>query len=272
MRHYKELCHKQSEENYLLDKYVLRHISIFFTILFIKLRVTPDQTTLLSLFAALGSLYFLTSVEASNLLIGAGLIFAYSILDHVDGELARYYIRTGRRKASLKGHYFDVLVHRYSSNLMVFSLGVGLYHLYGYPWVILLGFIASIGLSSLPNGIASQVIAGEIVQNREIVNHNTMKEILSFVENKERQVESIQSSHRVEKMKKLFIEILFFPGHLILLIMAIIGDVLGQGFVLFSFSFNYRFLLLLLFSCTYSLKSIIQGLLWIYRLREFSNL
>lgn len=268
MKRFKEICHKNQEENYLLDKYALRHISIVFTILFIKLRATPNQTTLLSLLAALGSLFFLTSAEGPYLLVGACLIFAYSILDHVDGELARYYIYTGKHKPSLQGHYFDILVHRYSSNLMVFFLSLGLYHLYGHLWLILLGFVAAMGLSSFPNGIASQVIAGEIAQHREIINNKTMKEILSLVENKERQIESIQSHRLVVKLKKLLIEVFFFPGHIILLTLALVGDYIIHGFEILSFSLNFRLLLLFLLAAMYSLKTLAQSLLWVIRLKK----
>ena len=267
MKKYKELCQKNQEENYLLDKYVFRKISIFLTVVCIRFKATPNQITCISLLASLCSLYFLTSASGVALLFAAGLIFLYFILDHVDGELARYYIRSGKQKPSLKGKYFDVLVHRYSSNLMVFFLGVGLYNLYGYKWAVLVGFLACIGVSSFPNVVASQVIASKIAREPEIIYDEKMKAILLEIEKKSQQISAVHGG-MVQKTKKLVIESLFFPGHIILLILVLIGDVFLDDFVFNSLRFNLRLLFLLAMAFLYTLKTIVQGIIWIYKLRQ----
>ena len=162
---YRRLCQKNESENYLLDKYIFRKISIYFTIVAIKLGLTANQATFLSLLAALGSLYFLMLNTARDLLAAAVLIFLYYILDHVDGELARYHIATGRQTPSLQGHYFDLLVHRYSSNLMLFFMAISVYRLFGYEYAVLLGFVACIGVSSFPNVVAAHVLAGRLAHD-----------------------------------------------------------------------------------------------------------
>ena len=269
MKKYRQLCQKNQEENYLLDKYIFRKISSYFTILFIKIKATPNQVTFLSLLASLGSLYFLTFPAGGMLVIGAALIFLHYILDHVDGELARYYINTGRQRPSLKGHYFDVLVHRYSSNLMVFFLGIGIYNLYGQEWVVILGFITCIGISSFPNVIASQVIAGKIATDREIIyNNNKMKEILQEIEKKNKQIDDILHGNLLQKTKKLVIELFFFPGHIVLLILVIMGDVFSGDFAAGSFQFNLRLMFLMVMAVLYTSKTIAQSILWIYRLKH----
>ena len=270
MKRYKELCQKNQEENYLFDKYIFRKISIYLTVGFIKLRANPNQITFASLVASLCSLYFLTFTSGTALLIAAGLIFSYYILDHVDGELARYYISCGQQKPSLKGEYFDVLVHRYSSNLMVFFLGVGLYNLYGYEWVVLLGFITCIGVSSFPNVVASQVIAGAIANDHEIIDHEKMKNILMEIEKKSKQISDVHG-RLLQKTKKLIIESLFFPGHIILLILVIIGDVLLGDIIIYSVRFNLRLLYLLGMAFLYTLKNIVQIVLWLHRLKKISS-
>lgn len=267
MRQYRALCQKNQEENYLLDKYFFRHISILFTVLLIQLKVRPNQATFFSLLASLTSLYFLAVGSQRSLLAAAVFIFLYYLLDHVDGELARYYIHQGE-KSSLSGHYFDVLVHRYSSNLMVFFLGVGLYQGYGYQWTILLGFFSCIGLSSLPNVISAQVIAGKMAQEREIVYNRSIKRLLPHFQRRRQQIHIIQKSGFFERLKKLITEILFFPGHILLFILVLCGDYFFHDFFILSFPCNFRLLFLLGMSLLYTFKTMAQSLLWLKRFRR----
>ena len=48
LQQYRQLCQKNESENYLLDKLIFRKISIFITILFIKLKITSNQVTFLA--------------------------------------------------------------------------------------------------------------------------------------------------------------------------------------------------------------------------------
>ena len=268
---YRLLCQKNESENYILDKYIFRKISIYFTIFLIRFNIKPNQATLLSLVAALGSLYFLTLNSTGMLLTAAALIFIYYILDHVDGELARYYIQTGQMKPNLKGHYFDVLVHRYSSNLMVFFVGLGIYNLYGYEWAVLLGFAACIGISSFPNVIAAQVIVGKIANDKEVVSKNKkMNDILLEIEKKSQQIKDIHQGNPAQKAKKLIIESLFFPGHIVLLMLVLIGDAFISDFIISGYPINLRLLLLLGLVLIYTAKTIIQSILWMNRLKHIS--
>ncbi len=271
LERYRQLCQKNESENYLLDKYIFRKISIYVTILFIRLNITPNQATFLSLLACLGSLYFLLFHSAGMLIIAALLIFTYYILDHVDGELARYYIQTGRMKPSLSGHYFDVLVHRYSSNIMVLFLGLGIYRQLGYESAVLLGFIACIGISSFPNVIAAQVIAGKIANDRDVVFHQPeMNRILLDIEKKSQQIQEIHGGSLFQKAKKLMIELFFFPGHIVLLILALLGDALLGNFVLGGQLVNFRLLFLLVMAFIYTAKTVAQSILWINKLKNLA--
>ena len=76
LQQYRQLCQKNESENYLLDKLIFRKISIFITILFIKLKITSNQATFLSLLASLASLYFLTFNTWLVLLTDVALIFS----------------------------------------------------------------------------------------------------------------------------------------------------------------------------------------------------
>ncbi|MCW3488825.1 CDP-alcohol phosphatidyltransferase family protein [Dethiobacter alkaliphilus] len=266
---YRKLCQKNESENYLLDKLIFRKISIYVTILFIKLGIKPNQATFISLIAALGSLYFLLFNTTAMLLTASALIFTYYILDHVDGELARYYIQTGQMQPSLKGHYFDVLVHRYSSNLMVFFMSLSIYNLYGYELAVLLGFLACIGISSFPNVVAAHVIVGKIANNKNLIFEDAAaQDILSTLETKSQQIKDIHHGSTIQKLKKLIIESLFFPGHVVLLVLILIGDAFLGDFAFLAYPFNLRVVFLLGIVPLYTLKTVIQSILW---LNKFSK-
>lgn len=265
---YKRLCQKNESENYLLDKYLFRKLSIYFTIASIKLGLSANQATFLSLLAALGSLYFFTLNSAGAMITAAVLVFLYYMLDHVDGELARYYIKTGRQSPSLSGHYFDLLVHRYSTNLMLFFMGVSVYRLFGYEYAVLLGFIACIGISSFPNVIAAHVLAGKLAHSPAAIERPETQRILERLERKEEQIKGVRGD-AAARVRKILGELLFFPGHIVMIVAVLIADALApQGFTLLAYAFNFRLIFLAGMALLFTLKTAVQGYQWIVRFRE----
>lgn len=260
------ICQKNESENYLLDKFIFRRISIFITIIFIKLKIKANTATFLSLAAALGSCFFLLYNTVPMMAAAIFLIFLYYMLDHVDGELARYHKYTGGR-TSLRGHYFDLLVHRYSSNLMVFFMGLGVYNLYRYESVVILGFAACIGMSSFPNVVAAQVLAGKIANDPGTVGSGKTVDSLQRLERKTEQIRYVRGG-MAKKFRKALEELLFFPGHIIAIQAVLLADIFSPGFELFSHSLNVRIIFLAAMSLLFVSKSIIQGFGWVTRLKH----
>ena len=270
VKEYRALCQKNEQENYFFDKYVFRKISIYFTIFFIRMKVSANQATFLSLLAALGSCYFLMFNSPLMMLMAVALVFLYHLLDHVDGELARYYIAKGRQKPSIQGQYFDVLIHKYSTNLMLFFLGISVYNLYGHQWAVLLGFAACIGMSAFPNVIASQVMVMKIANDKDIVfNNEQAEEILYLLEKKKEQLKKIHEQNVFKKAKKLFTEILFFPGALMMIMLVVTIDIFNSGFVLFSVEMNFRLVFLIFVTPIYLLNAVRQSMKW---MQKFENI
>lgn len=88
--------------------------SIKLGIAFSKLKLSPNQWTLISLIPAVLSFYFLT--ESNFLYAAISFIFA-ALLDAVDGSVARV---TG--KVSKFGAYLDTIVDRYVEGLIILGL------------------------------------------------------------------------------------------------------------------------------------------------------
>ena len=262
-RQRRELFQKGHAENYLFDRYVFRYLSLPISVVAAGLGIQPNTVTLVSLLSALGSLYFLTMDEAPALMVGAALIAIYYTLDHVDGELARYYVASGKRKQSTEGEYFDVLCHWYSSNLMLFFLGIGAWRSLGYEWAVLLGFLACIGTSHFPMLVAARVAVQRIGRVPEAGVPADMTRVVELLERKQLEAAAVKASWRsAAKWRKLAAEAVSFPGILMLIILAVMMDALLAGPVIRQWETNYRLLLVTAVSALATVQTLLSALKW----------
>ncbi|MFA5173564.1 MAG: CDP-alcohol phosphatidyltransferase family protein [Candidatus Pacearchaeota archaeon] len=104
------------------SKYFVRKFSIYLTYFFIKLKISANQITYLGfIFFIIGSVFLATSLKWL-VLFGALFFHIFSILDSVDGELARYY-----KKKSILGAYLEKMSHSIIIPVMFLSLGINSY-------------------------------------------------------------------------------------------------------------------------------------------------
>ncbi len=88
--------------------------SVKIGIAFSKLRISPNQWTLLSIIPAIVALYFLVYGE---FLFAAIFFILSSFMDLIDGSVARV-----MGKASKLGAYLDTIVDRYVEGIIIFAL------------------------------------------------------------------------------------------------------------------------------------------------------
>ncbi len=89
-------------------------LSVKIGILFSKLRLTPNQWTLLTLVPTIAALYFLVK---ENFLLAALLFLVAAFIDIIDGSVARV---TGQ--VTKFGAYLDTIVDRYVEGIIVVGL------------------------------------------------------------------------------------------------------------------------------------------------------
>jgi phosphatidylglycerophosphate synthase len=131
----------------------LRHITPFFTIIFLKLKLRPNQISVLGMLIwvvgcicfSLGNIYY-------NLL---AILFLHlgAILDCVDGELARYL-----KKSSLDGWYVDLLMHRLMEPALLIGLTFSVYARHQNPFVFLIGFILVVMHGTMTIDVRNDVV------------------------------------------------------------------------------------------------------------------
>src|SRR3989344_2984761 len=135
----REICQKPVIHlNPLYARKVTRKISIYFTWFFINLRVSGNTASIMMLIIGLIASLFFTLGNYYYYIIGVLLLQFWYILDHVDGELARYW-----KKTSAKGIFIDKINHHIVHPLIFLCIGIGLYREFNnYLMLILGGFTA----------------------------------------------------------------------------------------------------------------------------------
>jgi len=125
-------------------RHVMRAGSIFLTRIAIKRGLTPNQVTWASLIAGILSACFFSS---GAWLLGVLLINLWYLLDHVDGEVARY-----TKTSSPSGFFFDTVINYIIEPLIFLGIGCGLSGWSANAWLALavLGAFGSLLLGLIP--------------------------------------------------------------------------------------------------------------------------
>jgi phosphatidylglycerophosphate synthase len=102
--------------------YIARPISIYITIVFLKLGISANAAT--GIFLAVGVIGSVLLAFGDRGLFFAGALFLqlWYLIDHVDGEIARY-----KKQSTFTGVYFDKICHYIVHPLIFLCIGLGIY-------------------------------------------------------------------------------------------------------------------------------------------------
>jgi len=101
---------------------LFRKISIRFTWIFVKLGISANQVSVLMILVGIAGLVLMVPHSIWFNVVGAVLMYFFTILDCSDGEVARW---TG--KGSIKGVWLDLISHVYYNHLAKALAGLHLY-------------------------------------------------------------------------------------------------------------------------------------------------
>ena len=132
-----------SEDPYWISRYIYRHVTIYFTWAAARLGLTPNVVTLISGLAMFAAALCYAAPDRWLWLVGALLVQLYFILDHVDGELARYRHQVLNRNTGMAGDYYDTCCHPGELAMMV-ALALRIYIDLDTPWWLLLMIVVMI--------------------------------------------------------------------------------------------------------------------------------
>jgi phosphatidylglycerophosphate synthase len=140
---------------------VMKRLSIYITWVLLHTPVTANQVTVSFIVIGLIGSFLLAFGNQWLSILGALVLFLHSVLDHVDGEVARY-----KKICSPGGKYLDLVAHKIVNPIVFACISFGVYHNCNAPMVFAFGFAAvtfrllerdvrSIGLRALGNGQAN---------------------------------------------------------------------------------------------------------------------
>ena len=113
-----------SQDPFWLSRLFYRRFTVYVTWLCVRLGIGSNAATLISGFAIFAGAVCYAMPSKWAWLAGALLVQFYFILDHVDGELARYEtVHLGRTDSGTSGLFYDTCCH---AGEMAVSAGIGL--------------------------------------------------------------------------------------------------------------------------------------------------
>ncbi|MAG47675.1 hypothetical protein CL617_03640 [archaeon] len=130
----REICQKPVTFNSFYQRIMARRFSIYLVWLLIPFKVSGNLASFLMLLTGITASIFFTVGSYWFYVIGTLLLQLWFVLDHADGELARYW-----KKASTKGIFIDKLTHHIVHPLIFLGLSIGLYKQFNNPIMLILG-------------------------------------------------------------------------------------------------------------------------------------
>jgi len=153
----REICQGTRETVYFkmpwFPKHVTRRISIYFTKLCLKIGISANQASIISLIFLIAGGVFLIFSDPRFWFIGIFLCFVYRTFDCVDGEIARY-----NKSSSLGGKHLDSGIGSFATPYILACMTLGTYNSLHSSTVFIFGLLAVIAVA-LSRILALQLLA-----------------------------------------------------------------------------------------------------------------
>ncbi len=188
---------------------IMRKLSIYITWALSHFSISPSLVTFISiLFGLLGAYLMGVGLWTSGLL----LVNGWYLLDHVDGELARF-----QNNQTATGFYFDTMSNAFVPPAALLGVGIGLSKLAGFVWVYM-GLLAAYGfLMLMVISLCEYVVREEFFKKKSRIEPSSPAQAITT------------GGSRKAILKKVFEKIHFlvtFPSFLLVMTLVIVGFLL----------------------------------------------
>ena len=158
------------QPNYKFEKtiflvYIFRSFSIYITKSFLILGISANATSILSMFFGLLGSIVLLSFNNYNLFLSSIFLFFHTILDFVDGEVARY-----NSDGTPTGKYLDDVNHSINVPLLILFLSFGIFQISNNILIFFLGALAAVCEAVGHNvdwGYSSRIVLQELKKKKD---------------------------------------------------------------------------------------------------------
>ena len=202
----REICQRsEANRDSWYDVNFFRKISIYFTKLLLKTKITANQTSGIAISIGIIAGVFFVFGNYWYAFIGALLLCLSYIFDCVDGEIARY-----RKSATIAGKYVESMYEYIIYPFIFICISIGLYNLFNNIFILILGIL--IALFMCWGNIASNLVYTVLViETKNSTNKIVDKQVSEISEN-------IRKRHSKIRRIYNYIKIWFtFPVPLVLI-------------------------------------------------------
>lgn len=249
----REICqqYEKIRTDPVMIRIFYRKLSIYVTSVFLRMRITANQISMLGIILGCAGAVLIGSGKAVALIAGIVLLQAGFIFDCVDGEIARYNkVKQEINRANLSGTYLDAIGHLILQPLTVLFFGIGTVHYFPDITIeiILLAFIGAMGVVGIPNIAQSSVIFGYIKSDQEVIKNDEFRHFLSKrISLSERRVNPDMAPKAFPPLD----ELLIFPGLLVNVTVVITAELILRYFRMAVFASYFRLAVFAILSIAY---------------------
>ncbi len=137
----REVCQlPRAQYDMWYQRTITRKLSMYITVFFLRMGINANTATVIFAISGIISGLFFAVGGRFGLLCGVFMLQAWYILDHVDGEIARF-----NEESSFTGIYFDYMTHYIVHPIIFLGLGIGFYRTTGSGYYAVLGVLGAFG-------------------------------------------------------------------------------------------------------------------------------
>lgn len=235
---FKEWGARHGGDAYWTSRWLIRSWTPYLSWVFIKLGVSANGVTLLSAVVFIAGAVMLALPWEAAWIVGSLLVVFYHALDHCDGEVARYYRRTGQRPAGRDGVFWDSAVHGVTP-LLAACLAFRLYlqsDLWLWP-LIVLGI--DLAVSRHPWNIYCETLIGYFAdRNKRGASLGELTPLLRY-DTSVTLSRADQPGLNLRNARTVVAQTLMFPGYFFTLPLSVLLDVFSGPFLVVGTSTVY---------------------------------
>ena len=238
----KKIC--QPKGGFWLARNIYRPISVWITYLVVKTPLNANMISVIgALFLVAGAL-FLVSLNRNLYFVSAIFLQLSVLLDHVDGEVARYW-----KSAGYGGKYMDLLGHTIGMPILFICLGLNIYFQFDYKIFLYLSVLIGVAMAPISRAdkdfLLVKLMRAKIKKHREFGEEIEEKRWSSVIVSSLNQRRDFKNFVKIgiKFIKKFLDEI--FPK--LLISVAIILDLIFSPFSLFGYLVNFKLICFLLY-------------------------
>jgi len=211
-------------------KHVCRPFSIYLTMVALLLGISANNVTIIFFMIGISACFLLQLGTDLGFLVGIFTLQFWYLIDHVDGEVARY-----RKEVTVTGAYFDSVVH-YAVNVSIFfSLGLGIYRDIDVLHSITIGFIAGIStvLISVSDDLKDSWVMRKVINSKRDISFKKLQKLEGTMQKKE---------NTIKQLFSFIHKLCTFPTFMNIITLSVILQIIINANILYWLVFAYAVL------------------------------